>query len=336
MKKLLAFAFALFAIASLQAQKQNPPPPPHHAPPHDKSPEMKAARKVFFENTELSVRKAQHKIMLTKLNSEDLLFIATKRREKAILDQKMHDLQLAMHRTRRTGMKPHLVDQQFEPQRKAHREELDAFFVSMSPFMTSHKVAFEPIRAELKKVEEQWKSERKTIHEREKANHNPPPPPANKKAVSKAEKAREKADEKEKESRKKHEKEAREKHHEHRFIDFILWDGITNPKPAKKGNDKEEERAANELTNPLEMRAYPNPAQNQTTISMDLLQGVNLMYIRIIDTQGRTVYMQTFKNMPAGEQKIELDLSNIGAGTYFYSIIADKKTSASTLVIESK
>jgi hypothetical protein len=100
MKRIFALAFAVLAFAQLQAQNTPTPTPPaphhrhhaaggkHHGKHAHRNPEMRAARKAFFDEKAMPVMTAQHKIMLSKLSAADLKFIETKPPSKSLCAKK--------------------------------------------------------------------------------------------------------------------------------------------------------------------------------------------------------------------------------------------------------
>jgi hypothetical protein len=326
MKRIIILAFAALQFVALEAQKAPVAPQAtpqktensqghgrHHGHRHGhhgrhQNPEMRAARQAFFAEKALPVMQAQHKIMMGQLSAQDIKFIESKRQEQAALNQKMRLLRREMHKAHKNGASPEAVQAQFGEQLKAVRSEKEAFYKTMEAFVSKNKTTLDPIRDELKKVHEAWRAERKELQQKLNPQANPqakanPQRHANKTA-----------------------------RHEHRFIDFILWDGQSNPMPQR--NSPEQRRAAKEATNPLNISSYPNPAQGQTTIRLELPAAAKDVNLRIIDTQGKTVFTQNLKSLPAGQQQIPVDISQLAAGTYFYTIVADGQTASATMVVK--
>lgn len=63
---------------------------------------------------------------------------------------------------------------------------------------------------------------------------------------------------------------------------------------------------------------YPNPFDNQTTISFNLLKS-DLVTIKFYDTQGKTISMIA-EQMKEGQNEVSFDASNLSSGVYFYTI----------------
>ena len=326
MKRIIILAFAALQFVALEAQKAPIAPQAtpqkteqgqrhggHHGQRHGQhgqhqNPEIRAARQAFFNEKAMPLMQAQHKIMMGKLSAQDIKFIESKRQEQAALNQKMRLLRREMHKAHKGGASPEAVQAQFGEQLKAMHSEKEAFYKTMEAFVSKNKATLDPIRAELKKVHEEWRAERKELQQKINPQANPqakanPQRHANKTA-----------------------------RHEHRFIDFILWDGQSNPMPQR--NSPEQRRAAKEIANPLNISSYPNPAQGQTTIRLELPTAAKDVNLRIIDTQGKTVFTQNLKSLPAGQQQIAVDISQLPAGTYFYTIVADGQTAAATMVVQ--
>jgi hypothetical protein len=60
---------------------------------------------------------------------------------------------------------------------------------------------------------------------------------------------------------------------------------------------------------------FPNPAENSTTITVGQLESDAIF--NLMDINGKIVLEQ---NVPSSSQKLELDLSNLSSGTYFYHL----------------
>lgn len=327
MRKLVVLAFVALGFGNLYAQNAPLPPAKQEQGQHPRrghhhhDPAIRAARQEFFNTKALPVMKAQHKILWDKMSAEDRKFVESKRAEHKQMREKMRSLRQEMHKAHKNGASPEVVHQQFDSQLKAQHDAHEAFYASFEPLLERNKNDFEPIRAELKKVHDSWREERKDLRQNaapdkqgektDKGHHHHHHKGHHHKGHRHADKA------------------AR---HEHRFVDFILWDGESNP--MENQNNPEQRRAAAAAANPLKMNTFPNPAQGQTTLNLELPKAAKNVTLRILDTQGKTVFTQNFKDLPEGQQQIPLDISQLAAGTYFYSIIADDQTAAATMIVK--
>jgi len=68
---------------------------------------------------------------------------------------------------------------------------------------------------------------------------------------------------------------------------------------------------------------YPNPANGNAFLDMDVKQTVSLS-IRLTDIAGKTVYSIPSKQYSAAKYTIQLPISDMPAGQYFYTIYSDE------------
>jgi Domain of unknown function (DUF4397)/Secretion system C-terminal sorting domain len=81
-------------------------------------------------------------------------------------------------------------------------------------------------------------------------------------------------------------------------------------------------------TNELEtsissFEVFPNPAQDQTTLSLELTEARDLS-VRIRDVQGKVVSTQELGNIPAGVTQLPIRLEQFTSGQYFLEVLSAK------------
>ncbi len=86
----------------------------------------------------------------------------------------------------------------------------------------------------------------------------------------------------------------------------------------------------NELSNPLNVSVYPNPAQSQLFVRST--QPLNKVQMRMTDAVGRTVISRQV-NMSAGTAEM-VDVSSLAPGMYFVSIVSDSNISTIEFIKE--
>lgn len=69
----------------------------------------------------------------------------------------------------------------------------------------------------------------------------------------------------------------------------------------------------------IEAAVYPNPAKNNATIELNLVKQETVT-ITILSVMGQVVYSETFNNVPAGVQTIDLNSENWSSGLYNVTI----------------
>ncbi len=93
------------------------------------------------------------------------------------------------------------------------------------------------------------------------------------------------------------------------------------------GETSRTKKADSTTTNPLNIKVYPNPAQNMLTV--DLGQPVSPVesMVYLYDLQGRIINTQkTTLNM------IQIDVSQLNAGEYYLNVIQGKKHAGYTVM----
>lgn len=78
---------------------------------------------------------------------------------------------------------------------------------------------------------------------------------------------------------------------------------------------------------------FPNPVNNDLTISFDLLNR-STIDVKIIDMTGKIVYSETHKNEIAGNKQYFVNISNLCSGFYICSVEQDNKIINKKLIIE--
>jgi len=78
---------------------------------------------------------------------------------------------------------------------------------------------------------------------------------------------------------------------------------------------------------------YPNPFKGSTNIGVNFAKSANVT-VKVMSVTGQEVYSQTFERIPAGLNNLELNLGNIAAGVYFYSIEANGFKTTGKMIAE--
>ena len=115
------------------------------------------------------------------------------------------------------------------------------------------------------------------------------------------------------------------------MIDFRQWDGFTAL--ATHGNgvytsfitkvDGVTSVENQQLENQLNLRSYPNPAEDQMTIAYQLAQE-NELTIILYDQFGRPVLTKAVGKQTAGPQEVRMDIGSLASGIYYYQLRSDQ------------
>jgi hypothetical protein len=90
----------------------------------------------------------------------------------------------------------------------------------------------------------------------------------------------------------------------------------------------------NELASTVsDLNFYPNPASSNGTIEVSLVENAK-MDIVVMNSVGQTVYTSSFEGT-SGHNKVDINLSNLSAGLYFYQVkIANSKSVTKKFVVQ--
>jgi hypothetical protein len=78
---------------------------------------------------------------------------------------------------------------------------------------------------------------------------------------------------------------------------------------------------------------YPNPFKGTTNIEVNFTQSTNAT-VKVVNVMGQEVYNQNFNKIAAGLNNLEINLGNVAAGVYFYSIEANGFKSTGKMIAE--
>jgi hypothetical protein len=89
----------------------------------------------------------------------------------------------------------------------------------------------------------------------------------------------------------------------------------------------------NEFFNGMKLTAYPNPAVNNVTVEYTLEKDANAVFLTVFDNSGKKVSENKLNSQSAGKHFVNIDASNLAAGTYFYKLNAGGHNFTKQLVI---
>ena len=81
----------------------------------------------------------------------------------------------------------------------------------------------------------------------------------------------------------------------------------------------------------MEVKTYPNPASNFTTISLYLESSADVS-ISILNTLGQEMYFSN-ENYKNGQTDVTIDLNNFEAGVYFYTVYTNSFSTTKRLIV---
>jgi hypothetical protein len=82
------------------------------------------------------------------------------------------------------------------------------------------------------------------------------------------------------------------------------------------------------------MNVYPNPVSDVATIEYELKNSANNVHVTIHDLTGKGVINLDLGAQNAGNHSVKIDVSQLAAGTYIYSLQADKNRLAKKFTVK--
>lgn len=80
------------------------------------------------------------------------------------------------------------------------------------------------------------------------------------------------------------------------------------------------------------LEVYPNPAQNQVSVALDLKNRSDVK-ITVRDLSGRLVKTLSAKSLPAGTESLNMDVSTLKTGTYIVNLLVDNESRTAKLIV---
>lgn len=330
MKKINLIAVLLCVALAAIAQ-------PKHGHPHHGSREMKAknpelhqALQQHFEKEVFPIlkeKKADFDKNLSKKQLKELNKLRQKGKTLQAEGKTLHEKIKAEHDA---GKDRTAVHETFGKQMRTHEIAQMKFHDEVMTWIEANEKNVKTAMEDLKPLHEKWQTEKKAIFE---ANRPEGVEPPNFQRPRKGEKG-------ERDGEQPHGEKGGEHHGHHHgkhgnraemaAVKFVLFDG-----ELPEMMEATEKNAIKEMPlKSLNLSAYPNPANNTTTVKFNLPNDAKLVELVITSRSGETVKKLTFNDLLKGEQAIQVDISDLQTGQYFYTIVADGLKKTEKLIVE--
>jgi len=102
-------------------------------------------------------------------------------------------------------------------------------------------------------------------------------------------------------------------------VEFVLWDGSTPSEAKPRTNEPNISNNIKTVDIALGQN-FPNPAKSITRIQLGLPNAMANLDLTVTDLNGKIVKRVNLTNLNAGNETIELNVSDLPNGQYFYSI----------------
>lgn len=312
-----AALFAAFSFASISAQeapKKEQSQKEWHKGKHKQNPELRQALRKYNKEQVRPIKLEMRKDFDAKLNAQEKAFIETARQEANALHQERKALRQSFGEALAAGKERKELRQEFGPKRKALRQKQEAFQAKFQALLKKYDSDLRLVQTELKTKQEEWKAARMELKKQyapqeleakpKEFGHRKGQGKRGAKQLSPEERA--------------------EKQFQKQTIRFLLQE--TEPKKKKRG----QEQAAQSL----QMKHYPNPVKSQYTVELQLPKEVQKLRIVLRNQAGQEVKNWQWTGQSAGTQNYELNIAELPAGIYFYTVEADGLRQQAKLVKE--
>jgi len=287
----------------------------HHRP--KLSPEHRAELKAHFQNTMLPVLTEKHAAFDAQLSASDLQYLNSKR---AVADQ-IREQKKAIHQERKALREEEKSREEIQaiiqPKMDGIRQQHEALAEEMQPFIERNQELINTTMEEMKPYRQQWKAERKAIHEKYRPE-DAPRPEDRKKEGKDCDK--DKGDKEEKRAKRK----------ERRVMKFLLWNG-ENPEEEMESMEESSFGAFDVETS---MDVFPNPAKDQTTVNFELNDAAQDVNVMVSDINGRVVRQVNLGKLNAGKHNTTIPVNDLTAGQYIYTLDIDGQQQTKTVIVQ--
>lgn len=310
MKKLFSL-IALFALVgtTLFAQGQASPKK------HKKSKEHKMELRQHHEQNVYPILKAEHDAFDAALSAEDLNFLVNKRNEANELRKEQRNMRKEMKALKKAGSSKEEVKAKFAEERENLKTKRKSLMESLKPFAENNEELIRQHMEKIKSYQTEWKESRQSIHKKYIGDDF--------EEIKKHKAARHSKMKKNKSSEDPTKrKEARMKK---KVAKFLLWDGELKKRSKNAENvDLGEDNLFGEISEEnYQLSAYPNPAQNQTTVEFQLIEKAKLVRVKIADFNAAIRSELALENLSPGTHRVQLNLSGLEKGQYVILLEVD-------------
>jgi hypothetical protein len=313
--------------------------PEHHRPHHGRAdmkaenPELHQALQQHFEKEVFPVlkeKKAEFDESLSRKQRKELDKLRQKGKDLKAEGRALHEKIEAEHDA---GKDREAIHEMFGKQMREQKIAQMKFHDEVMDWIEANEKAVNAAMEDLKPLHEKWQAEKKSIFEENRPEGVERPEKANGERRHKGEKGE--CDEEHPHGEKggEHHGHHRGKHgnrEEMAAVKFVLFDGEL---PAKMNSEKTKITEVVPTKN-LKLSAYPNPANNTTTVKFDLPNDAKLVELVITSRSGETIKNLTFNDLLKGEQAVQVDISDLQTGQYFYTIVADGLKKTEKLIVQ--
>jgi len=93
-----------------------------------------------------------------------------------------------------------------------------------------------------------------------------------------------------------------------------------------------EQKLVDNSTAKAALEVYPNPAQNQVSVGLNLTNRSDVK-ITVRDLSGRLVKTLSAKSLPAGTKSLNMDVSTLKTGTYIVNLMVENESRTAKLIV---
>ncbi len=321
----ILFFFAITAFAQSRERHH------HHHGKGDfrkENPALEQALQAHFELKVYPVLKEKKAAFEKNLSKKQRKELEKLREKGAALKAERVTIHEQMKAARDAGKEKSEIRQAMDDKMSEHKIAQVKFHEEVLAWIDANETQVTAAMEALKPLKKQWHEEKKAIFE------------ANRPEGAAAKTSEPEGGKCEHQKGKPHhgsKEEAKEGHHgmhpekaEMEAIKFVLWNGEL---PKQQINEKNKVTTT-VLPISLKLSAYPNPAKGLITVKFDLPNDTKLVELLITNSSGETVKKLIYNDLIKGEQEVQVDITTLSKGQYFYTIVADGIKKTEKLMVE--
>lgn len=335
MKKLILFTF-LFAFGAVQFSVAQPMKKGYKKLAEQK-PEMAKELKDYFNSNILPVITKAHSNFDASLPANELGELKALRAQNKTLSQQWKTQKEKMKSLKESGVSKEEARAQMRKEMQPLKENKRNLHEQVKAWGGDNKTYIKNTMESLRPNFMQWMADMKTIKDKHiteediqkwkehKAGKKGECKKGNKEDCKKGDR---------KEGHRRHHKKGHHKGHHHKKMvaAFLLWDGSAGEIEKAFGIKDENSNYGNDFDMGLEQN-YPNPAITETTIDFNLPVASENVTLVISNLNGQVVRRMSFAQLGAGKNSVNVNVSDLGAGTYLYTIEADKFVETKKMIV---
>lgn len=293
------------------------------------NPELFQALQEYHKTTVYPVMKEKQKAFDKSLERKQRKELKKLRKEAQQLNEEGKALKQKMKAELDAGKDKSDLKETYGSEMRQHRIERMQLHDKTLSWIATNETAVNSVMEELKPLHKEWRKGKKEIMEKYRPEKVEDDRKHKQPKGQKGERGK-KGDGKH--HGRKHEKRGDHTNREDMAkIKFVLWDGAL---PEAIAMETTENLVKATPLQTIDMTVFPNPATELTTVKYNLSTNAKKVEIILTNLNGQVVKKMKYDDLSKGTQEVQIDISDLEKGQYFYTIIADGVKTTEKVIVE--